>query len=107
MADDGLEETLHVGGHDIAPPREERPRPHRALEREAGAHGGADLDLLELARRPDELDGPALQERVDVDLLDRCDELGEIVDRDDRPQPLERVPVQLAVEDPELLLEVG
>ena len=95
---------MSVGDHVIAPV-DERPRACHALEREAAAHRGADLDRVVAARSPHELDGPALEERVDVDLLDRGEHAGELADGDHRAEVVERMAVELRVDDRQLLLE--
>ena len=80
MADDGSEQALDVVGDHVVAPVDERPGARHALEREAAAHRRADLDRVVAARAADELDGPLLQQRVDVDLLDRGEHVRELAD---------------------------
>ena len=81
MGDDRQEQLLDVLGQDVVALLEQRPGAGGVLEREAAADGGADRDAVELARRADEVDDPALEELVDVDVLDGVLEL---------PRPLRR-----------------
>src|SRR6185437_2309005 len=74
---------------------------------ERPADRGAELDELEGACGADELDDPAAEQRVDVDLLDRGLEVGDRGLGDDRTETLERVAAELALDDRELLVEVG
>ena len=78
----------------------------RALEREAAAHRRAERDELDLARRTDQRNDPALHDRVDVDVIDRLLQLEHVCDRDDRPQRIERMPAALVLHDPQLLVLV-
>ena len=105
VADDGTEQALDVLGDHVIAPVDERPGARHALEREAAAHGRADLDRVVAARAPNELDRPLLQQRVDVDLLDRGEHVGELADADDRAEVVERMPVELCLDDRELLIE--
>ena len=47
-----------------------------------------------------------MEQRVDVDVLDRALELAHLVDADDRPQRVERMAVALLAHDRELLVDV-
>ena len=60
-------------------------------------------DAGKLARRADEVDHPALQQRVDVDVLDGVLERPQVVDPDHRLEPVERMTVPLRLDDLELL----
>ncbi len=69
MDEHGDEEPLDVLRDDVVAAVEQRPGARGALEREAAADGAADDDGLVLARRAHELDEPALEDVVDVDVL--------------------------------------
>ena len=107
MRDDGREELLDVLGLGVVAPVHERPRARRALEREAAAHRRAERDELDGARRADQRDDPALDDRVDVHVVDRLLQLEHVGERDDRAQRVERMPAALVLDDPQLLVLVG
>jgi hypothetical protein len=73
-------------------------------ERERAANGAADSDALELAGRAHDVDDPALDDLVHVDVLDRALQLDHLVDADHRHQLRERVAVPLLAQDPPLLV---
>ncbi len=106
MHEDGREQALDVLGDDVAPCVEKRPRTRRSLEREAAAHGAADDDGLLLARRTYELDHPAVEDLVDVDVLGCGPQLVHLIQADDRLEIVERVGIALVGEDLELVLEL-
>ena len=68
------------------------------------AHRRAHRDRVELARRTDEVDDPAPEQLVDVDVPDRGAQLEDVLDRDHGPELLERMAVPLLVDDPELVV---
>ncbi len=68
---DGHEQPLDVVGLGVVAAVDQRQGASRPLERERAAHRRAERDEVERARRPHELDDPAAQQLVDVDLLDR------------------------------------
>ena len=105
MDDDRLEQLLDVVGDDVVPAVLQGPAACNAVEREARAHRRPQLQHRQVAGRTHELDCPALHERVDVDLLDRLAEHLDVLRVRDWPQPTERVPVQLLVEDVELFVD--
>src|SRR4051794_15434275 len=105
MVDDRTEELVEVVRHDERPTVHERPAASRALEREARAHRGSELDEVERTRRSHELDTPAAQQRVDIDLLDCGAQHPDLVAVDDRPEAREWVSLALPLEDEDLLVE--
>ena len=106
MHEDRREQALDVLGDDVAPSVEERPRTRRPLQREAAADGAPDHDGLLLAGRTHELDHPAVEDVVDVDVLGRRPQLMHLVEPDDRLEIVERVGVALIGEDLQLVLEL-
>ena len=105
VAENGKEEDLDVLGHDVLAPVEECPRARHPLEREARADRCAERDRLELTARLDELDDPAEDQLVGVDVFDRALELAHVVERDDRAQVVERVVLALLADDLHLLVD--
>ena len=100
VPDHGQEEPLDVLRRREVPAVDERASARAALEREAAAHGCADLETVGAPRRADELDDPLLEQRVDVDVLDRGEAARELLERR-RPAASRRaVAVQLLVDDP-------
>ena len=97
MRDDGPEQLLDVVGGDEVASVHQRPRPCHAFEREAAAYRRANLDGVERTRRADELDGPLLQQGIDVDLLHRLEDDVQVRESDDGSEGLERMPVKLRV----------
>ena len=73
------------------PRLEQRPGAGGALEREAAADRAPDHHGLLLARRPHELDEPAMEDSVDVDVLRLRAELVHVLERDRGLQGIERV----------------
>src|SRR5215211_3744984 len=98
------EEPLDVAGRDVRPPRQERPRAGRALEREAAAHRRADRHRLDVARRPDEPDDPALHDLVDVDGLDGLAQLVDLGQRHGRLEQRNRMRAKLLAHDLQLVV---
>src|SRR5829696_5432692 len=107
VADHRQEEELDVFREDVVPPGQERPATCGALEREAPAYGRADRDNVELARYPDEVDDPALQQVVDVHVRRRLLQLRDVFDLDGRREVAERVAVQLVPHDVQLVVAAG
>ncbi len=105
MDQDRGEQALDVLGDDVAASVEQRPRAGGALERKAPAHRAPDDDRLLLARGAHELDDPAVERVVDVDVLRRRAELLDLVEADHRLERLERMRVALLGEDPQLVLD--
>src|SRR5581483_8758914 len=83
---------------------EERPGARGTLEREAAADGRSRCDRLRLPRGPHELDDPAQEQLVDVDVLDRTLERPDLGARDDGLEVGERVAVPLRDDDGDLLV---
>ena len=104
MAEHGQEQLVDVLRDDEAASREERPRADGVFERDRPAHRRADGDPVEGPRRPHEVDDPALDQVVDVDLAGRLLQLLELRERHRRLQALERVAVPLVAHDPELVV---
>ena len=99
MLDHGEEEHLDVLRDDVVAAFEQRPRAGGALQCQRAAYRGAQVDDLELPRGAHEGDDPALKQVVDVDVLDGGLQRAEIVDADDRLQPVERVPAALVADE--------
>ena len=93
-------------GRNERTPVQERPRARDPLERERPANRRANLNDLELARRADEVDDPALQEWVDVHLLDGAKQCLELRQPDGGAKPAQWMAVQLIVEDAQLVVGV-
>src|SRR4051794_24923081 len=70
VPEDRQEEQLDTFRDDVRAPVQQRPRTRGALEREAAAHGRDDGDAFHMSRRAYELDDPAQDQLVDIDLLD-------------------------------------
>src|SRR5262245_47015366 len=98
------EERLDVVRHDVLAALEERPAANAALEGEQAADGRAELDELELPRRTDDGHDPALDQRVDVDVLDGTLKRAHLGDRDDRCDVVERMAATLVGDDLALVL---
>ena len=79
MGEHGHEQPLDVVGRRIRATLDERDGAREAIERKTAPDRGPHLELLELPRRSDELHDPAAEERVDVDVLDGGEQLGELV----------------------------
>ena len=99
VREDGLDEPLDVARLDVIASTEQRHRAGAALERQRAANRRAGAHARELARRAHEVDHPALQQRVDVDVLDGVLERPQVVDPDDGREPVERMPVPLRLDD--------
>ena len=104
VQDDGQEEPLDVDGRHVVAAVEERPGPDGALEREAATDGGPDGDALDVARRAHELDRPAADRVVDVDLLDRSAQRQHVVEAERRPQRRQGMGMALRLDDRELVV---
>ena len=89
-------------GRTWPPSVDERPGARGALEREAAAHRGADDDSVDLARRAHELDRPAHDQLVDVDVLDVRLQRAHLFGGDERLERGERMPVSLRQHDLDL-----
>ncbi len=93
------EEHLDVLRDDVLAAVQERPGARGALERERAPDGGAELDDVEVPRCPHEAHDPALQQRIDVDVLDGALQCAHLGDRDNRTDALERMAVALVEHD--------
>ena len=102
MCEDRREQQLDVFGDDIPAALEERPRTRGPFEGEAAPDGAADHDRLLLAGRAHELDEPAMEHVVDVDLLRGRPQSVDVVEADDRLEDVQRVVEALLLDDPEL-----
>ena len=102
MGEHGVDEPLDVLRLDVLAPLERAiARAPRSSASEPQNESGADTGKL--ARRANQVDHPALQERVDVRLLDCTLQRPQIVDPDHGLEPVERMPVPLRPDDLELL----
>jgi hypothetical protein len=104
VAEHGEEELFDILRNDVVAPAEERPGADRLLEREAASDRGADGDDLELAGRANEVDDPALEQVVDVDVLDRPLERLDLLEGDDRLQVLQGMAGALLADDVDLVV---
>src|SRR5207253_373336 len=77
------------------------------LEGEAAAHGGADKDAVDIAGRTHELDRPAEDQVVDVDLADRGLKFAQLAARDLGAELAEGMAVALRDDDLDLGRLVG
>ena len=107
MAEHREEELLDVLRGDERPAVQQRPGARDALECERPRTEAPTCDDLELARGAHEVDDPALEERIDVHVLDGGVQRLELGEVDGGAQPAQRVAVQLIVEDAQLVLGVG
>ena len=69
MPEHGQEQPLEILGRDEVAAVQDRPGARRLVERERAAHRRADLDTLDLSRRADERDDPALEDLGEVEAL--------------------------------------
>ncbi len=90
VAERVADERLEVGRNDVVAAADQGQRPAGGDKRDRPARAGAVRDevgdlvdpvLARPARRGGDVDGPADQRRIDVDLADATLELGELVDR--------------------------
>ena len=107
MGEYGHEQTLDVVRGRVSATLDESDGARHAIEREAATDRGAHLQLLELTRRAHDLHDPAAEKRIDVHALDRREQLRQLVPRDDRLQAVQWMAVNLALDDPDLLVEAG
>src|SRR5206468_11402483 len=91
---------------DVVPSLQEGPGPRRPLERKAAAHGRAGGDALDPSRRSHELDDPAEEQLIDVDVLDRDAKGLDIVRIDARLQVGDGMSVALRDDDLDLLVSI-
>ncbi len=98
------QEPLDVLGHDEGPVLEQCPCPCSALERKTAPDRGADGDVLERSRRPHEVDDPALEQVVDVDVGHGIPQDLDLVEADDRLEQAQRMSVALLLDDLQLLV---
>ena len=83
VTEDRQEEVLDVDRGDVRAIVEERPAARGPLER-GSRDGRADRHSRRLAGRAHELDDPAPEQRVEVDVAHRGRELLDLLDRHDR-----------------------
>src|SRR5713226_3152526 len=79
MAEGDEREILHIVWRDEIPAVEQGSGLARAKERERATRASAEVDSLMIASRGRELDDVLLDERVDVDLLDRLLQLEDLI----------------------------
>ena len=76
----GLDEPLDVRRLDVLATTEQRHRPGATLERQRAANRGSGAHARQHAGRTNEIDHPALQQRVDVDVLDGVLQRAQVVE---------------------------
>src|SRR4051812_39948305 len=106
VADDRQEEVVHVVRHGVVASVDERPGAHCPLERERAAHRCSDRDRVELTGGAHEIDYPALEDLVDVDLAHRTLERLDVRQREHGAQPPQRMSVALVAQDLQLVVTV-
>ena len=107
MPENRQEERLDVFRGHVVATADKRPRARRPLERKTPADGGAQCDSLHRARRAHELDGPAHEQLVDVDVLDHRLHRAHVIERPERLERFERMAVPLSQNDVDLGCLVG
>ena len=79
--------------------------PRCAVEGEAPSHRGSHRHVVEHSRRAHELDEPALDDVVDVDVLDGGAEHGDVREAHGQLEAVQRMDDALLVEDRQLVLD--